>query len=277
MLDGFASGGHAPFLLSDAFPNDLMPIPMHIEALLVANKPRKKRRRPLYIDEHSFRHLLRGEFPVLFDLVENPSRPFGLLRTAIDRELGTAAEGRLFETDTHYLDKHFDSLSVYIRSDKYLKEVLACFSALALTGFGKKSSTGLGAFQILGMPQPCDWLDDSSRATGFVSLSHFVPAFDDPTEGCWNTHVTYPKFHANAVSNVFKETTLMLTPGSVFRINDGPPRSSYGRMISASRPEMPKALHYGLCFAVPLTWRTDDVRHLPSSTSVLENAGKAES
>jgi CRISPR type III-A-associated RAMP protein Csm4 len=247
-----------------------------MEHLLAATKSRKKLRRPIYVREDCFRRLMKSEFPESFDLVENPVRSFGLIRTAIDRDLGSAAEGMLFETDTQHLSEKFDSLSVYIRSDHYLKEVLACFNALSLTGFGKKSSTGLGAFEIIDPPQDCDWLDDSTEATGFVSLSHYVPSQDDPSDGYWSTHVTYPKFHANSVSNVFKETILMLTPGSVFRTGSGLPRQWYGRMISVSRPEMPKALHYGLCFAVPLVWHSAELPQPRSSSSLPESTARVE-
>lgn len=252
LLDEFGNYDNPPFLISDAFPGDLMPMPLHCARPQITGK--KKQKLPLYIREDCFRRVMKGEIPETADIVQNPVRDSGLIRTAIDRDLGSAAEGRLFETDVHQLTQGFDALSVYIRSAQYLEQVMACFTALALTGFGKKSSTGLGSFAIVSPPEPCEWLDDVPRANAFVALSHFVPAPADPTDGYWHLDVTYPKFHANSVSNVFKETMLMLTPGSVFRAKGGPPRQAYGSMISIARPEMPKALHYGLCFPAPMTW-----------------------
>jgi CRISPR/Cas system CSM-associated protein Csm4 (group 5 of RAMP superfamily) len=192
------------------------------------------------------------------------------IQTAIDREMGSAADGQLFEIDTQRLrkraaqnlgpggvedaDASFDYLSVYIRSDHRIEQVSACLRALAWTGFGKKSSTGLGQFKADAAPEKCDWLDEVPGANAWTALSHFVPAPGDPADGRWRTHVTFPKFHANAVSNVFKGSILMLTPGSVFRTDEEPPRPWYGSMIPMPRPEMPRALHYGLCFPAPLLW-----------------------
>jgi len=101
---------------------------------------------------------MNTEIPESFDLVENPVRSFGVISTVVGCALGSAADGKLFGTDTHYFSEKFGFLSVYIRSDHYLDEVLSCFNALLLAGFGAKSSTGLGAFQIIEPPQQCDWL-----------------------------------------------------------------------------------------------------------------------
>jgi len=251
MLDEFREGEAPPFCFSDAWPGDLMPVPMH------ATMPQteKKLKPPLYLPQTSFRSLVRGETTTASGVLVNVIRSSSSVQTAINRDLGSAAHGQLFETDTQYLDDSCDTLSVYIRSDRYLGQVVACFRALAWTGFGKKSSCGLGNFEITGAPESCEWLDDVPGANAYVALSHFVPAPGDPTDGRWRTHVTFPKFQGNAVSNVFKGSVLMLTPGSVFRTSGGSPRPWYGSMIPVPRPEMPKALHYGLCFSVPLVWR----------------------
>ncbi|HXM45358.1 MAG TPA: hypothetical protein VN924_29245 [Bryobacteraceae bacterium] len=219
----------------------------------------KKLKPPTYLPRVSFNGVMRGgteaASPEPADVMHASAR----VQTAIDRDLGAAADGQLFETDTQYLDASCDCLSVYIRSDGQLEHVIACFRALAHGGFGKKSSTGLGGFEIAGPPEACSWLDEVPGANAFMALSHFVPAPGDPTGGRWRTHVTFPKFHANSVSNVFKGSILMLAPGSVFRTGEGPLRPWYGSMIPVPRPEMPKALHYGLCFPVPMVWGGDVV------------------
>jgi CRISPR-associated protein Csm4 len=250
MLDEFHKGGDPPFLLSDAWPGDLMPVPAHAT---VPPSP-KKLKPPLYIPEASFRSVICGETRTASGVLMNVIRSSARVQTAIDRDLGSAADGQLFETNTQHLDQSSEFLSVYIRSDRHMEKVVACFKALAWTGFGKKSSTGLGEFEIAAAPERCEWLDDVPGANAWTALSHFVPAPGDPMDGRWRTHVTFPKFHANAVSNVFKGSILMLTPGSVFRTSEKSPRPWYGSMIPVPRPEMPKALHYGLCFSVPLVW-----------------------
>jgi len=253
MLAEFRDQQPPPFCLSDAFPGDLLPMPMHITGLRLG----KKLRPPVYVPAASFRRLMNGECEAPADAEAGVFRASTRIQTSIDRELGAAAEGQLFETDTEHLKEGFDALSVYIRSENYLEQVSACLRALAWTGFGKKSATGLGHFEILGAPERCDWLDHAPGANGFMALSHFVPSPEDPAEGLWRTHVTFPKFHANSVSNVFKGAIIMFTPGSVFRTDSTPPKPWYGSMIPVPRPEMPRAVHYGLCFPVPLVWPSE--------------------
>jgi hypothetical protein len=91
-------------------------------------------------------------------------------------------------------------------------------------------------------------------ANAFVALNHFIPAQTDPVDGLWRTHVTFPKFHSNSVRNVFKGAIVMLSPGSVFRTSETPPRAWYGSVIPVPRPEIPKAPHYALCFPAPVVW-----------------------
>ena len=253
MLGQFREGKAPPFVLSDACPGDLMPVPMHV----AIPRADKKLKPPMYLSRVSFTRVMCGETGAASPEPANVIHASARVQTAIDRDLGSAADGQLFETDTQYLDKSCDGLSVYIRSDGHLEHVVACFRALAHGGFGKKSSTGLGEFEIAGPPVACNWLDEVPGANAFMALSHFVPADGDPTDGRWRTHVTFPKFHANSVSNVFKGSILMLAPGSVFRASGASPRPWYGSMIPVPRPEMPKALHYGLCFPVPMLWTGD--------------------
>ncbi len=249
MIDEFLESSKPPFVLSDAFSGDLFPLPSHI-APIISKKPRL----PIYISAETFQKVIEGETSAV-PVVENVIAVTTRIQTAIDREMGAGAEGQLFETEAQYLTTPDNTLTVYIRSERYMDEITACFRALAWTGFGKKSSTGLGQFEVSGPPETCDWLEGiHGGADAWVALSHFVPAPGDPTDGRWRTHVTYPKFHGNAAVNVFKGSILMLTPGSIFRTRGEPPRLWYGSMIPVPRPEMPKAIHYALSFAVPVKW-----------------------
>jgi CRISPR-associated protein Csm4 len=248
MLEEFSSGETPPFILSDAWPGDLLPLPAHIPPV----NP-KKLKPPFYIPSQTFQGISAGRNPSAA-LVEDVIVPSSRIQTSIDREKGAALDGQLFETDIIHLGTACDTLSIYIRSDRFLNQVISCFKAMSLLGFGRKSTTGLGQFQLLEPIEHASWLDCHPSNPAWVSLSHFVPAPTDPIHGQWRTHVTFPKFHANSSSNVFKGTILMLTPGSVFRTNSSAARDWYGSMIPVPRPEMPKALHYGLCFPVPVNW-----------------------
>lgn len=112
--------------------------------------------------ESSFRHIAAGQDRSATDVVSSIVHSLPRVQTSIDRDSGTAAEGQLFETDCQYLASGRDSLAVYVRTDKHLDMLAASFRALALTGYGKKSGTGLGEFELLDELERCEWLDGSS-------------------------------------------------------------------------------------------------------------------
>jgi CRISPR-associated protein Csm4 len=253
MLDAFSQGGEPPFVLSDAWPESLLPVPLGVPLKEDTARPKGRQKSQLYIHERTFMEIARGErstaLNVRTGLIDSSTRA----HNAEDRSFGSAADGQLYEIECQHLVGQSKTLNVYVRAGRYFDEFLSCFRALSRTGFGKRHSVGFGEFRLLGEPERCDWLDDVPAANAFVALSHFVPKPSDPSDGFWETHVTHPKFYANSAANVFKGAILMLTAGSIFR-TPGQPIEWYGRMISVPRPEMPKAVHYGLCFAVPAKW-----------------------
>lgn len=250
MIAAFSESRDPPFTLSDAFPGDLLPLPLHVRPVSNGGKLKP----PLYIPQPTFQSILSRGDTSTTEATDNAIGAGSLVRTAIDRQVGTAADGQLYEVDIQRLTRPFDAMSVYVRSDRYLKELIACFRALSLTGFGKKCSSGLGAFDITGEPERCDWLDKVDSANAFVTLSHFVPSAADPKVGCWRLSVTYPKFQGSAVEDVFKGSILMVEPGAVFRVDASKPKFWYGSILSMPRPKMAQAIHYALAFAAPVRW-----------------------
>jgi CRISPR-associated protein Csm4 len=269
-----------PFLISDAFIGDLLPLPLHTLLPSTGDQgsqgQKRKWKPPLYIQEKDFLRLSRNEDVTPLHVYSSQVQGNSRLQSAENRETGRSADGALFETACQFMPSvpscqvKKDNLSettpfegrepyftVYLRTENYLDQLMQCFRALAYTGFGKKSSSGLGAFSILGEPEPCSWLDEMPDANGFISLSHFVPSTTDPIDGWWRVQVSHPKFHANEVTGVFKGIIMRLTPGSSFRLLT-PYRPWYGSMLPIPRPEMQQALHYALCFPVPF--------HIPLTT-----------
>lgn len=248
-LDGFRAA-HPPFVLSDAFPEGLLPAPQGLRYKL----SEVKAKRPYWLSHENFRSLAAGlissEDVELYagKVLTDVTRLMASLGRDTDR---TEFGGALFEQEAAAAAADHPNLELYFRAEDP-SEFEETVRLLAWAGFGKKSSSGFGAFEVEGAAARCEWLDITPDATGFVALSHFVPAMQDPTDGRWRTHVKYPKYHGNAVSHPFKGRLTTLVPGSSFR-TDGPVRSWYGRVI-----EMPidglSALHYGLAFAAPFAW-----------------------
>ena len=258
MLDAFIEG-EPPFVLSDALPEGWFPCPLSV-SLQKLEGSNLKARVPSWVDENQFRSLIAQPAPLApQERWPSPLASSSSLHASIDRALGTTGgEGNLFEIETWNLQSTTrgptEHLAVYLRTRSWLGCVVDLFRSLAAEGFGKRRTVGRGAFELAGEPEPAEWLDRLDGANAFVSLSHFVPAPGDPTDGRWSLLVKYPKFSPRVpAGSPFKGRLLMLRPGSVFRVA-GDPLSFYGRVLRHLSPEFPEAVHYGLAFPVPMRW-----------------------
>jgi CRISPR-associated protein Csm4 len=256
-----------PFVISDALPTGLLPFPVGAKP---ASYEEGKKMKTVWCSGNDFQKWSKGELTEL-PAPSEQQRPFSTrsrLHVRQNRNTGGGEEGGLFEEDEHSFnrdafpkaDRHL--LSVFVRvlpengNPKQEAELLSalciCFEMLGQKGYGRKASTGLGAFALDGDPERRDWLEITQGQTGFVSLSHFVPAKDDPREGHWKVHVKNPKFASNLVPQFLKGNLITLTAGSNFRTG-GDLRAFYGRMIEMPREGFAEALHYGLAFVAPVT------------------------
>ena len=247
--------GNPPFILSDALPDGWFPCPL---SAAVKQLSELKAKRPAWVREAQFQALIKDPGYLLPQI--EPDKPVlesSRLRASIDRLSGTTSPGgRLFEI-AHWSLSNKDSgglLSLFLRAGSFLGRTVNLLERLSLSGFGKKRSSGLGAFTVAGEPAPCPWMDEMEGANAFVSLSHFVPASDDPTEGRWRLLTKYPKFSPGVPGgHVFKGRLTMFRPGSVFRVK-GELRPFYGRVLSNLFPDFPEAIHYAFAFPVPMRW-----------------------
>ena len=258
LIDAF-SEGVAPFVLSDAFPEGWLPCPLSLTLLPLAESNIKPKL-PAWMSENQFCTLIRNPAPLLPQRSwPSPVASSRTLHASIDRSSGTrGGEGNLFEVESWHLHSG-DAVSgkrlvVYIRTAEWLYRVVDLFQSLSLEGFGKRRSVGLGAFRVPSDPEACEWMDDADGADGFVSLSHFIPTAQDPTDGLWSLVTKYPKFSPSVpAKSPFKGRVLMLRPGSVFRAS-APIRPFYGRIVRGIWPGFRPAVQYGLAFAVPIRW-----------------------
>lgn len=254
--------GDPPFVLSDGFPEGWLPCPLSARLQRLDGASLQKKL-PEWIPEVRFRALLRDPQPILpAPRWPVPLQSFRTLHASIDRSSGTTREeGGLYELEEWWFGNVSNSprhLVIFVKTQNWLDALLPLFDSLGKVGFGKKRSTGHGAFELEGNPEPCDWMDDFSHANAFASLSHFIPAADHPTDGRWRLRTKYPKFSPDVpVPSPFKGRILMIRPGSVFRLCHDP-RPFYGTMLKNMSPHFPDAVHYGLAFPVPLYWPQTD-------------------
>lgn len=252
------------FILSDGFPRNLFPAPLHLSLIKSKGetfddyKKDKESKRISWIYEESFEAIMNGNMDAQIKGVSEAYKTFTTLHSTISRVTGTTGdEGSLFELEEHALNTsrgESDIISVYCKiKDGYEDTLLSLFQDLSRIGYGKKKSIGKGAFDIEGHLETFDKLDGLPGANGFMSLSSFIPAKTDPTKGFYKVFVKYGKLGGEYAfcGNPFKKPLVMLTAGSVFYA-DGGLRPYYGRMIENISAAKPEIVHYAYAFAVPI-------------------------
>ena len=272
--------GRPPLLLSNGFPGELLPRPTlpaqgHRADLpksdqIATMKAAKRGKDIRWISLDDFNALRRGERI-------HPGRQIALkppqvvLKNQINRLTGgTAAmdekadSGNLYNLEELRFVDEGDAanaamdISVYVRviDQAWAERAKTLFGYLSDSGYGKKKSSGYGHIEIASW-EPFDGFDQAvSEPDGFISLSNWVPAPGDPTEGTYQTLVKYGKLGEEFANreNPFKFPLTMLRAGSSF-LGNGPRRDWYGRLVediaplSVENPDL-NIVQYGYAFAV---------------------------
>ncbi|MCG3200107.1 MAG: hypothetical protein GHCLOJNM_04637 [bacterium] len=270
--------GDPPFLISDGIPSGFLPLPLHLKvtesapARTVEDYQKEKQLKKIrFITEAEFAKACNGQ-RVGVDVSTSLSRSVSQLHASINRNTGTTTrmddEGTasLFQLDGWVPEGEGGSLSVFVadRTGKEIDRVLVLLRDMELTGFGKKKSSGMGAFQIEG--DPVEWRPPqvSGRPNGFVSFAGFVPAQRDPTAGFWRLRVKHAKLGETFATGgkPFKTPFIQFESGSTFLTGDEP-GEVYGRVLRGLSEEHPQVVQYGYAFPVPL-WLPDLAARLAS-------------
>ena len=255
--------GRPPFVLSDAFPGNLMPVPA---VLRLADPPpgadRKALKRARWLRFESFLAVRAGRSCAPGDAVRDCdvfvdevtrhntlardcdasleegglfSRPDTMLRAHVRRSDGLApqASGNGSFVPNPILDGA-EYLSLYFRAadGPAIDLLLELLYALSQVGFGADVATGRGQFEVVGEPEPVLELDQPPLGSdGVIIPSTFQPGPQDPTEGLWET---FPKFGKlgpdHGLRDVQKHTLILLRPGACFRVDR--PRPFLGHALT---------------------------------------------
>ena len=251
--------GRPPFVLSDAFPADLLPLPLfarlqhppegtipkqlkrlrwiaRADLLRLRANPSDVPWQHLAADGDVFcrettRHntlardsdasLEEGGLFAREDILLYPRRPAGgsPRQTASTAAPGPSPNPSLPDSDY---------LSLYARADDdALDLLLDLLYDLSLTGFGADTATGRGQFDLVGDAERDTVLDaPPPESAGVIILSTFHPAPGDPTDGLWETFPKFgklgPDFGLSDV-DVRKNTLIMFRPGACFRTDPATP------------------------------------------------------
>ncbi len=264
--------GSPPFVTSDAFPGDWLPIPATARLATWAAPERKPDKRALWVERAALVRLQHGDRPRIDDLIPNSGvHEYLQLRNTIDRSSDTAAiDGGLYPTTERVLGvddrgRPLSYLSVYLRVRQESKDLLMrLFAELAGWGFGGDRSVGKGQFRLGSDLEALDDLDAVAAPTGCVVLSTFQPSADDPTKGSWDAFTKYGKLGPDyGFENVFKRPQIMMRPGACFAPNAA--AGWVGRAIPMSEllsPEVCSQLvarqtnvvHWAFGIALPMPW-----------------------
>jgi CRISPR-associated protein Csm4 len=265
--------GDPPLLLSDGFPPDAFPPPLLPPPAPKAPSLREQRTQARrekaaqerrWLTAEQFTRALQGAPPEMAGEsapdAAAEERPFRALHSQTDRRTGATTGLRGAGEGPFAVEGVWTPARVfYLRTaDRIGFDWRALLEEVARTGFGRRKSAGYGAISAVHI-EPFAGFGEPADATGFVSLSTFVPARGDPIDGWWRTEVKYGKLGEERAStaNPFKRPLVRLQAGAVFRTG-GMPRLFYGRMVEGIAPQMPDVMQYGFAFAVPM--RIDGVR-----------------
>jgi len=256
--------GDPPFVVSDGFPEGLLPRPLtpvsveERELSVEETAEAKRLKRMPFLSVQGFEAVRRGsEQPD--SPVESPWKTFEMLHATLDRRsdsTGGEGEGNLFPTVSEALDNKTGVLSVYVRAKTdRIDQFYGLLRALSKVGFGRDKSVGNGRFEVASLSETM-LFESFEGADGFISLSTWVPAASDPTAGYWRLHVKRGKLGEMAGGdNPFKRPLIQFLPGSVFHTG-GDPNPWYGRVVRDIAAGMPEAVQICYCLAVPCVFPT---------------------
>ncbi len=180
----------------------------------------------------------------------------------IDRTTLTAREGALYSTVGTLYRTDTETAPLWILAglrdydastlEEYIREI-------GFLGFGADRSTGKGGFEVE-RPQQLLVPEYESSRSG-MALAHFVPARDDPTEGFWRTRTKFGRVggmfsvrstRRNVPFTPFKQPIMMLTPGSVFSLDEQSRSSRVMGTLLHGVHRIPDVVHYAYTPVLPL-------------------------
>jgi CRISPR-associated protein Csm4 len=216
-----AAEGRPPFVLSDAMPAGLLPLPVSWRMRLTALGKAAKRAR--WITQDAFGALQADQAPPSEALrTEEDCWSNSLCtRNCLDRASGSTGgkgAGGLFSHAEWHAREAYPLLRVYARVlPACAPRLQRLFEELARTGFGADASAGKGQFELASDLAPAPELDHADGARALV-LSTFQPAPPDPADGAWECFIKEGRLGPNlGIDNVFKRPLVLFRPGACFK------------------------------------------------------------
>ncbi len=247
--------GEHPFVVSNCFPEDLLPKPL--AGGLIPDKQRTKSEalqelseKELFnntglVDLSEF-NALTGSKSIRISRKEDREYVVGVMHNTISRLNNISHH---YEQEETYYKAEYLSLYARIMPGREEKFVNA-LKAMALRGFGRRVSIGKGTFRV-GEMELFSHFKNAEKPNSVVMLSNYVPCADDPVCGYYDAFVKYGKlgYLYSHLPNPHKKPVLMLRPGAVFWTDK--PAGVYGRIIDGISAEKKEVVHFGCSLAIP--------------------------
>jgi CRISPR-associated protein Csm4 len=257
--------GEPPLVLSNAYPGDLLPRPLVAMEKIAENQildpidalKRSKRGKALkdlrYVTVAQFDKLRKGRgFEMEKIEAIDPMVTEDIFHNTVDRLLGTTGEGGLYvEEETFPNASAYPYLSLYVWcKPNWRSKLLNLLVFVGKEGFGKRRSIGKGQFEVM-PPDDVSRIFELDKPNAFVSLSDFIPAKDDPTDGTFRTFTKYGKLGGEyaASGQPFKRPLLMIAAGAVFKAEHVKP--FYGKALESVAKVDSHIIHPAFALAVP--------------------------
>lgn len=237
--------GRQQVTFSNAFPGGTLPLPLGIRDMAAdfeqietkeerkkAYQKHKKLKSAKYVTRSWFQKIQEGNCHGFTEgLRDEGIMEQAVVHNMVSRQEGIVknieGSGSLYGEDEFFVEEGhtYDIYVLFTLSEDRLRTVI---EMMFLLGIGKDKSTGKGAFDVVGWQEEKE-LRNCKRSNGFVALSNFIPAKNDPTEGRYKTLVKYGKLDREyAISEApFKKPLIFIQAGGVFK--DETVKEYYGR------------------------------------------------
>ena len=255
-------GSNPEFVISDAFPEGLLPRPLTEHARMVDKSKGYKSKAEFYkyslsktqtyLKDADFKcacHSQKVNSAVEFKDYVDFEQP----HASVDRLTGTTGEkGNLYHTNQ---TEYGCNLVVYFRDLKpennNMQKFMTWLYELSLSGYGRDRSVGQGQFEVINHTE-CGMFTSFDEANGFINLSSYVPGASDPICGFWKVRHKRGFTAPNRV-NPFKKPLLQFEPGSVFVLNSDRylVKPFYGRAVENVSPTHKAIVQLCHSFSVP--------------------------
>lgn len=254
--------GELPFVLSDGFPENALPLPIvpnmrrdefnkiceqldnHSKFDLLQIQKKTKKVQFLCRDDWlALRESLSAKNLFLFlKEKDNENRPNLKISTVpelhniIERNTGkTLAEGGLFTTENIWYGegKEQTTLNVYAKvCDDFQEKLDKLFEHLSLLGYGRDASVGKGQFEIKRSEQSIDSLYEKIEPTHWMNLSTFSSTNPADLSGYYQIEAKFGKvWNGFGETRPFKKPILVFKAGSVFKNQPQNPKDTVLRSI----------------------------------------------